>query len=203
MADVSASLPPPVPRLRLSRQQQSMHTDFGTPGPSRLPDTTARLDSESDVASNAAERATPNKISFSSFNISLPPGSPLMGDDDDDSPAARLRAVLNRVPNESTSTSRTPRAPVSVSELDSDFEPPGSTTTGHSIAQGSLRDIFNRALREPGDTPQKSGKWRRNSIDMSEVEDSPRIEKVNKERLNNKEQRQSLSDEEVEANSTS
>jgi hypothetical protein len=66
---------------------------------------------------------------------------------------------------------------------------PQSGPATPSVARESLKDIFSRALR---DTPQK-GRHRRNSIDISEVEASPRVEK---ERAKNKGKRKSLSDEE-------
>ena len=58
-----------------------------------------------------------------------------------------------------------------------------------SIAQESLKHSFSKAVRDPGNTPQKA-KRRRNSIDAS-----PRVEK---ERATDKGKRRSMRDDEVE-----
>ncbi|KIJ67849.1 hypothetical protein HYDPIDRAFT_25315 [Hydnomerulius pinastri MD-312] len=110
-----------------------------------------------------------------------------------DTPAARLRALLAREP-------RSPRnappivSPAPPSEADSDFDPPRFGSSTSSVARENLKDIFSRALREPGDTPQK-GRPRRNSIDTSQVEITP---VVDRERVKHKGKRRSLSDEEAE-----
>ena len=64
-----------------------------------------------------------------------------------------------------------------------------------SVASQSLRELFSRVLRD-SDTPKTP--QRRNSIDASEVEDSPRLERVWKERSSYKGKRRSMSDEEAE-----
>ncbi|KAH9180315.1 hypothetical protein EDB89DRAFT_2119248 [Lactarius sanguifluus] len=120
---------------------------------------------------------------------------------EEDTPAARLRALLAKVPN-TPSASRTqllhePPPPLP-SDRDSDFDPPpkwaNSSTT--SSARENLKSLFTHALRDPGDTPCKDA--RRNSIDSSEVEDSPRIDRVIQERSTNKGKRTSFSDKESE-----
>jgi serine/arginine repetitive matrix protein 2 len=111
-----------------------------------------------------------------------------------DTPAARLRALLSRVPNQSSSANVPEKPPPPPSELDSDFETPHFSPITPSIARESLKDLFSHALRDPGDTPQKRRR-RRNSIDASEVEASPRVER---ERAKYKTKRQSLSDDEVD-----
>ena len=63
-----------------------------------------------------------------------------------------------------------------------------------SIAQESLKHIFSKAVGDPGNTPQKA-KRRRNSIDASAVEASPRVKK---ERATDKGKRRSMRDDEVE-----
>ncbi|EMD37770.1 hypothetical protein CERSUDRAFT_50423 [Gelatoporia subvermispora B] len=119
---------------------------------------------------------------------------------------ARLRAVMQSANNASSSrasvTPAQPPAPTPLSDYDSDFDAPYSyvNNTTHSVARESLKDLFAHALRDSGDTPRK-GKQRRNSIDLSEVEDSPRIELVEKERAKNKGKRKSLSDEEADNSS--
>ncbi|KAF8891719.1 hypothetical protein BD779DRAFT_143004 [Infundibulicybe gibba] len=195
-----ATYPLPIPRLRLSRfPQSSTHDNQATPqaqaGPSRLPEvglnTNLHPYSDND---DEDDQPTP-KMTASSIIPSLKnPGQA-------ETPATRLRALLNRVPN-SGGSSKTPmpqkpaRSPPPPSEFDSDYEQEEDPPEGPSIARESLRDIFSRALREPGDTPQKRGAQpRRNSIDTSEVEASPRVAK---ERAKNKGKRRSLSDEEIE-----
>lgn len=172
-----------IPRLRLSRQSFSnLYPNGGlenhqVAGPSRRSDPHL-VDLNSDTDQD--EQPTPK---MSSATPILPA----------DTPAARLRALLSRVPNSSSRAPPAP-APVSSSELDSDFDAPHSGPATPSIARESLKDLFSRALRDPGDTPQK-GRPRRNSIDTSEVEASPRVEK---ERANHKGKRRSLSDDELE-----
>ncbi|EPT02584.1 hypothetical protein FOMPIDRAFT_1117940 [Fomitopsis schrenkii] len=120
-----------------------------------------------------------------------------------DTPAARLRMVLARVPNNRSppraSTSRLPE-PATPSEPDSDLDPPYSVTATPSIAKESLREIFSHALRGSETTPQKSNRRaRRNSIGpVSEVDPSPRVERVQQERVRHKGKRRSMSDEEAE-----
>jgi len=109
-----------------------------------------------------------------------------------DTPAARLRALLSRVPT----SSKPPPMPSSASEIESDFDPPDTP----SVPRETLKDIFSRALREPGNTPQKDKtRWRRNSIDVSEVDATPRLQQENG-KLKGK--RRSLSDEEVDSPSS-
>jgi hypothetical protein len=64
-----------------------------------------------------------------------------------------------------------------------------------SSARESLRNLFTHALRDPGDTPRKD--VRRNSIDLSEVEDTPRSGRVMEERARNTGKSMSFSDEEL------
>lgn len=110
-----------------------------------------------------------------------------------ETPAARLRALLARIPNSSTPKARAPPSPT---EIESDFEPPGSSSPqnnngNQTSARESLRDIFSRALRAE-ETPIKDRfqrRPRRNSIGSSGIEESPMKMRV---------KRQSLSDEEAE-----
>jgi len=74
--------------------------------------------------------------------------------------AGRLRELIQLVPNGyPTPTVYRPPSPA-LHEFD--FDEADSTSGGHSHARESLRDIFSKALREPGDTPQK-GRPRRDS----------------------------------------
>ncbi|KAH9961259.1 hypothetical protein BC827DRAFT_1203507 [Russula dissimulans] len=124
----------------------------------------------------------------------------------EDTPAARLRALLAQVPNTS-SASRTQLlhepSPSLPSDRESDFDPPPrwSSNLSTSSARESLRSLFTHALRSPGDTPRKD--VRRNSIDLSEVEDSPRNDRVMQERARNKGKRKSFSDGEDESDLSS
>ncbi|KAH8119027.1 hypothetical protein DFH11DRAFT_1562529 [Phellopilus nigrolimitatus] len=145
-----------------------------------------------------------------------------------DTPAARLRALLSRdsgsatpKPRPSTTTSQRPTSPsVSMLESDMDMDPdvddvgsakaaPGTPYPKHqfspsppqSVARASLTNLFARALREPGDTPVKSQRRRRSSIDSSGVEESP--VKMSALRAGMKAKRLSLSDDEKEKASMS
>ncbi|KAG6331117.1 hypothetical protein ID866_7971 [Astraeus odoratus] len=119
--------------------------------------------------------------------------SPLTTATPADTPAARLRALLARAP-------RSPRsvppviAQVLPSDADSDLGSSRLGSSAASVARENLKDIFTRALREPGDTPQK-GRPRRNSVDNSLMEISPVLER---EKAKHRKKRCSLSDEEVD-----
>lgn len=183
-----------VPRLRLSR----IGTKFdeqNTPqaGPSRLSpgSRTPVLNGYDDSDTGDDAQSTPRlpmltTIPSESYSASATPIA--------ETPSARLRALLARVPHSPS----TPKVAVAPSEPDSDFDPPRSSPLNTpSIARSSLKDLFSRALRDPGDTPQKTRR-RRSSIDLSEVEASPRAER---ERAKNRGQRRTASDEELEKQS--
>ncbi|KAH9858548.1 hypothetical protein C2E23DRAFT_864453 [Lenzites betulinus] len=191
---MDASFPPVVPRLRISRFSPQANHETLTPvaGPSHNPEL-LHADDDDEDAESTPRMSTSAIPGGHSPRTGASQGLPM------DTPAARLRALLSRVPNTPdsapphASSSRQPVLPPN-SEPDSDFEPPYSTVTTSSIARESLKEIFSRALRDPGNTPRK-GKQRRNSIDASEVEASPRVEE---ERAKYKWKRRSLSDEEAE-----
>jgi serine/arginine repetitive matrix protein 2 len=185
--DFSPSLPS-IPRLRLTRHSQlsPQDDDFSrtpTAGPSRLH---ALHDQSEDT--DATPRLTVSSSLPSMYAVT------------EDTPAARLRALLAQVPT----TSLAPRTqllheptPSLPSDRESDFEaPPRWSNLSTSSAREGLRSIFTHALRDPGDTPRKRA--RRNSIDLSEVEDSPRNDRVIQERARNKGERMSFSDEELD-----
>ncbi|KAG6375425.1 hypothetical protein JVT61DRAFT_2982 [Boletus reticuloceps] len=111
-----------------------------------------------------------------------------------DTPAARLRALLAREPR----PPRTTPPPSPPSDADSVAGPPRFGSSTSSVARDSLKDIFSRALREPGDTPQKD-RLRRNSFDGSSMEITP---VVDRNRGHRRAPRRSLSDEEAEKPST-
>lgn len=162
-------------------------------GPSRLPEVTQLVNMHlSEMDRNYEDTDTDDndtpRISASS-NL---PG---------DTPAARLRALLSRVPNRSTSPAQhVPPPPTrhddSGTDYESDFDKGESyNATTNSVARESLRDVFSRALRDPGDTPQKAGRRRSSSVDVSDLDETPRVE-ADKGKMKGK--RKSLSDEEIE-----
>lgn len=172
---------PVFPRLRLNRRNNPHNSEPSPiPGPSSQPSDDTQLTPR--VAAPPTFPPAPN------FSMATPL----------DTPAAKLRALLSKSPNDwSISRQRDP----SLSEPDSDFDPPHENSTPASHHE-SLRQLFTRALRD--ETPQKPRMGRRNSIDLSEVDSaSPRVFRVNDERGKSK-QRKSVSDEELEkASSTS
>ena len=181
----------PGPRLRVTRHSQFSPLDDDlsrtpTAGPSRLH---ALHDENEDT--DATPRLPVSSSLPSMFSLT------------EDTPAARLRALLAQVPNTS-SASRTQLLheplPSLPSDRESDFDPPPRWANASTAsARESLKSLITHALRDPGDTPRKDG--RRNSIDLSEVEDSPRIDRVIQERSRNKGKRMSFSDDEFDKSS--
>ncbi|TFK25517.1 hypothetical protein FA15DRAFT_755746 [Coprinopsis marcescibilis] len=164
-------------------------------GPSRLPDLTQLVD----VGLSDLDRSFDDLDSDEHTTPRLPTSTELpQVDGPVQSSAARLRALLQRVQNGSPpATPMAPASTQSVGTYESDYEIADTTraTATPSVAQTSisnLRSVFSHAMRPPGDTPQKQRK-RRNSIDTSEVDSSPKTE-----RPKIKAKRKSLSDEEVE-----
>ncbi|KAJ6593676.1 hypothetical protein B0H19DRAFT_1091527 [Mycena capillaripes] len=171
--------PPPLPRLRLSRQPLAAVADRPIPqedphaGPSR-----PRDQSVGDLDDAVARDEDPVPTPKAQPNSNGSPGDATL----------RLRALLQRIPNQSQAR------PASPSEVDSDFDPPRFSPPP-TEAKKSLKDVFSYALRDPGDTPVKSRRIRRNST--SEVEEIPR------EGAKSKAKRKSLSDEELEKSNRS
>ena len=197
-ADDGSSLP--VPRLRLSRHHSpNAYSDDNTPvaGPSRLSPNALFIPTFNSREDDEDTQSTPRMTVGGSILRDMDPPS-FQPSSPGDTPAARLRAVLARVPTTHAGPSKLskPRSPEpgTPSEFDSDFDVPNSMSVAPSFAQESLKELFSRALR---DTPQK-GRRRRNSIDTSEVEQSPRIDRVARERATGKAKRKSLSDDELE-----
>ncbi|KAF8629203.1 hypothetical protein AX17_005788 [Amanita inopinata Kibby_2008] len=133
-----------------------------------------------------------------------------------ETPAARLRALLSRVPAARSPPTNPVPPPFSShpythpSDLvDSDLDAPDAynrvpsasqqvaSSSSFSHARESLRDIFIRARREPGGTPQreKTPRARRSSFDASEVDSFPRTVR---DKFRRSAKRKSLSDEEIE-----
>ena len=188
------------PRLRLTRRSRSrMHSGqyYDTPGagPSRLSsdhlgydlhdddedtEATPRL---SNGAKLAPEKNSPLSYSHSALHSEA-------------TPVSRLRSLLARAKDTPPSRQPEPRSPSrSPSDNASDYDAVNPSLASTSVASQSLRELFSRVLRD-SDTPKKP--QRRNSIDASEVEDSPRLERVWKERSSYKGKRRSMSDEEAE-----
>lgn len=179
----------PIPRLRLSRT--GLAHDTPDPGPS-----VRRFPTASDV-----ELGHDDHVGDGDDDYQLTPRmTPATILDGADTPAARLRALLSRVPG-SLKSPAVPQPRSSPSEIESDFDPPNGTASNTpSIARESIKDLFSRALREPGNTPQKNKpRWRRNSIDASEVDTTPRLQPENGK---SKGKRRSLSDDETDSPSS-
>ena len=181
-SSLASASAPVFPRLRLNRRS--------TPGNSESPPIPGPSTSQPSDDTHLTPRVAAPPTFPSAPNF--PSATPI------DTPAARLRALLSKSPNDwSTSKQRDP----SLSEPESDFDPPhgNSTTASH---HDSLRQLFTRALRD--ETPQKPRVARRNSIDLSEVDSaSPWVSRVNDQPARSR-QRKSMSDEELEkASSTS
>ncbi|KAI0093200.1 hypothetical protein BDY19DRAFT_1053696 [Irpex rosettiformis] len=178
------------PRLRQMRQHRSrVEHIFDTPqaGPSRITTQVDTLDvPQYDVSdAEATPRVTAKPPIATSVNAQAFESS------------SRLRSIMNMMPSQSAKPIPQ-RAPSPSQSLDdSDFEAPNMTTYANdasSIAKESLKELFSRVM----DSPQKDQMRRRNSIDLSEVEASPRIELVQRERAKNKGKRKSMSDEEAD-----
>ncbi|KAG2074539.1 hypothetical protein BDR04DRAFT_1092688 [Suillus decipiens] len=189
------------PRLRLnrhtpsSRVQDSSDMDF-TPVavPSSARSQFNVVDDEDD---NQPTPRMPLK-NIASFSNSYGPNSEFgpstSSATPSDTPAARLRALLARS-LDSPNGKSPPTKPFA--QLSEDSAGPVSSRfppATPSITRDSLKDLFSRARREPGDTPQKS-KPRRNSFDTSEMDITP---VVDREREQHKGKRKSLSDDEVD-----
>ncbi|KAF9528555.1 hypothetical protein CPB83DRAFT_766647 [Crepidotus variabilis] len=154
--------------------------------------------------------------------MSTTPPTVTRSEKDKENPAAVLRALLSRLPpnrdndEDMETPTRLNPMPNAIAndnerypfEKDSDYEVETASAT-HSVAQSSLKDIFSKALREPGDTPRKdrsalangsasrnrtAGRRRRSSIGASEVEETPRIA----ESMTLKGKRKSMSEDELE-----
>lgn len=187
------------PRLRLFRRSPSPHDASEAtpqPGPSSARSLFSAIHDEEDEF--PTPRMQPKPIASLNTNPTPKPfpGPTSATSAPTETPAARLRALLAREPRSPRSAASVP-PPEPPSEADSVAEPArfgSSTSSVSSVTRGSLKDIFSRALREPGDTPQK-GRPRRNSFDGSSMEITPVVDRNRGQR---KPARRSLSDEEAE-----
>ena len=180
----------PIPRLRLTRHAGAH--DY----PGATQSIAYRRDTQLDPAVSNPQDVQHDLSDEDQSTPKMRPAATLL--DSAETPAARLRAVLSRIPASSKPTA-VPH-PIPSSDNDSDFDPPdGLGSANPSSAQKSLRDIFSHALRDPGHTRRRDKvQQRRNSIDISEVDASPRAQR---EREKHKRNRKSLSDEEIEHSS--
>ena len=180
-----------TPRLRMTRtplhydHNSQIASTFHTGGPSRLTEFSQLVD----VDLNDMELPDPSDHSNNS-KISTPSTATRS-----EKPAAVLRALLSRLPadhrNPTPSQSPSQQYP-SERESDYDISEPANATP--SMAQESVKDIFSKARRDPGNTPKKI-QARRNSVGTSEVDASFSIEE---ERMDSKGKRRSVSDDETE-----
>ncbi|KAH9940357.1 uncharacterized protein BXZ73DRAFT_42613 [Epithele typhae] len=197
---MDTSPPTSIPRLRLPCHTLQYQNQALTPIASQSTQNNDFLRAEDDnedagSTSRIGAASIPDKSSPKNTMSSIPSA---------DNPTARLRALLARVPNSPVngapfmSTSRH-MSFHSTSDIESDFEPPPSTTTSSNVRE-SLKELFSHTLREAGNTARKTSRPRRNSIDGSEVEsNTPKFE----ERVRHKASRQVLSDEEADKSSES
>lgn len=197
--DADGDTSPPMSRIRVMRHHSpAVYSEENTPvaGPSRFPPTALSISAWHGHDEDEDAQSTPR----------VPVGGSILRDIDrptflptppGDTPA-RLRDVLARVPASRSGPSKLAQPqspePEAPSEFDSDFDLPNSMSVAPSFAQESLKELFSRALR---DTPQKDRR-RRNSIDASEVEQSPRLDRVSRARAVGKTKRKSLSDDELD-----
>lgn len=164
----------------------SRHYDHST----NLPSTSDRLPNFSQILDLDMNHIPLSHDQFSSSELNTT-STPTRSDN----PAAVLRALLSRLPAHPPSPTQSHTLSVQGgTERESDFDTVSEPNAALSIAQESLRNIVSKALRDPGNTPQKA-RHRRNSIDTSEVEATPRVEE---ERAKNKGKRRSTSDDEFE-----
>ena len=188
------------PRLRLFRHSPSPHAASDAtpqPGPSSARSPFSAVHDEDDEFPTPRMQPKPIASLYGDPTPKSFPGPTSATPAPTETPAVRLRALLARESRSPRST--TPPAPPS--EADSAAESArlaSSTSSTSSVAQGSLKDIFSRALREPGDTPEK-GRPRRNSFDGSSMEITP---VVGRNAVQRRAARRSLSDEEAEKPST-
>ncbi|KIM45128.1 hypothetical protein M413DRAFT_331464 [Hebeloma cylindrosporum] len=180
-----------TPRLRMTRaplyydRNSQIASTSHTGGPSRLTEFSQLVDVDlndmelpgSSDPSNHSNLSTPSTATRS------------------EKPAAVLRALLSRLPADHRSLTPSQSLPQQYpSERESDYETSEPANATPSMAQESLKDIFFKARRDPGNTPQKI-RARRNSVSTSEVDASFSVEE---ERPDSKGKRRSVSDDEAE-----
>ncbi|KAH9485264.1 hypothetical protein JR316_0002171 [Psilocybe cubensis] len=150
------------PLANFDRSGQTVSTS--EPGPSRLPELSQIIDVNlSDMSMSHTTDHTTRSSALIAPTVTRSEATP----------AEKLRALLNVLPHEVTSTARVPSSPKQyLSERDSDYDITGPASATKSIAQESVRNLFSNARRDP-DTPQKSISMH-NGADHSDVEPTHR-----------------------------
>lgn len=195
---MATSTPSVTPRLRVPRRSpvpydRSIHTSASESVPSRLPDFSQLVN----VTLNGIDMSDDNIYASDVLTEKTPQGPPHVEIPSTvtqkDNPAAVLRSLLSRLPNRDGSPTRANDNDTSEKGSDYDIETASATT---SVVQSSLKNIFNKALREPGNTPRKDRSHRRrsSSIGATDIEYTPHVA----EARDIKGKRRSLSDDEVE-----
>ncbi|CAA7259228.1 unnamed protein product [Cyclocybe aegerita] len=166
-----------TPRLRMLRQSptssapydRSAQTTTSTskPGPSRLPDFSQLVN----VDLRAMDLSDDNIYSSDEPRTPQVPTPPTVTRSEN--PAAVLRALLSRLPAQpkSPTVSRT-SSRQNISERESDYDASETASATPSVAQSSLKNIFGRALQEPGNSPRKTQSMSED-MDPSGVEFTP------------------------------
>lgn len=184
-----------TPRLRMTRtplhydRDSQIASTSHTGGPSRLTEFSQLVDVDLDDM----ELPDPSDHSITS-KISTPSTATRS-----EKPAAVLRALLSRLPDHRNLTPSQSPSQQYPSERESDYDISEPANATPSMAQESLKDIFSKARRDPGSTPQKI-QARRNSVGASEVDASfsDASCSVEEERMDSKGKRRSVSDDETE-----
>lgn len=183
-----------MPRLRMSKHspvqydRSSNIASVSEAGPSRLPNFSQILDLDMKDMPLSDDQ-------FFSSELDTPKITTAPAATRSDNPAAVLRALLSRLPAHPPSPTQSHALSVQdVTERESDFDTVSESNPAPSIAQESLKHIFSNAFCDPDNMPRKM-RDRHNSIDISEVEATPRIER---ERATNKGKRRSMSDDKLE-----
>ena len=189
---INMTTPVITPRLRMTRmsphydRNSQINSTFHTGGPSRLTEFSQLID----VGLNDMDLPDPSDYSDHS-KISKPSTATTRSE----KPAAVLRALLSRLPADQQSLTLPQSPPQQYpSERESDYDISEPANATPSMAQENLKDIFFKARRDPGNTPQKTSA-RRNSVGTSDVDASFPIEE---EKIDIKGKRRSVSDDETE-----
>lgn len=154
-----------TPRLRVARNSLNYDRSVSqiataTESPSRLPEISQLVDLN-------LNEMTPSETSEKSSTSTVPGPSTSTRSEN---PAAVLRALLSRLPAESRSPLPPSPSQQCLSERESDYDMDFTepANAARSMVQENLKDIFSKACRDPGDTPQKA-RTRRDSNTASEV----------------------------------
>lgn len=184
---------PVTPRLRVPRQTYLSASATRSALDGDTDDTNDPTDDDEDNASTpriASLNVAPDDLDV----VRSASATPVV----EDNPASRLRALLSRVPRDDTplASAQARRSPsLHASDMDMDMDTPQFSSpfksTPPSNASTTLKDLFSRALREPGESPAKPQRRRRSSLDSSGIEESPIESRGKSKRL-------SLSDDEKE-----